>query len=183
MKLIVGLGNPGDKYKNNRHNVGFMFADYLFKRAGSSQLGVGSFKVDNKLQAEVCKINVDNEQIVVAKPQTFMNLSGVSVSKLLGYWKLDIENLIVVHDDLDILLGKYKFQKNIGPKLHNGISSIEKNLGTADFLRVRVGVNNRTSENQMSGESYVLGDFFPEEKTIVEQVFSEIYSKLITHNS
>lgn len=182
MKLIVGLGNPGDKYANNRHNAGFMFADYLIREVMRSTFGVRSqnteFKFDNKLQADICKINISNDQLIIAKPQTFMNLSGEVVRKIVDYFNIDISDVIVAHDDLDLPIGKYKIQKNVGPKLHNGIISIEKHLGTSNFWRIRIGVENRNDNNRISGETYVLQDFTPEEKTIITKTFAEMNQKI-----
>ncbi|MBU1071203.1 aminoacyl-tRNA hydrolase, partial [Patescibacteria group bacterium] len=114
MKLIVGLGNIGEKYKNTRHNVGFMVVDELEKH--KEDLG----------------------KVMLVKPATFMNESGRAVAKMVRFYKLDLDNLYVVHDDLDLKLGEYKIQKGVGPKVHNGILSVEKELGDKEFWRVRV---------------------------------------------
>ncbi len=161
MKLIVGLGNPGVKYQNNRHNVGFMFVDYLTNELGKSD-------------------QLDKSKIKLFKPKTFMNPSGVDVNKVIGKWKLDIENLIVVHDDLDIPLGKFKIQKATGPLLHGGLTSIEQHLGANDFWRVRIGVDNRKPENWVDGETYVLQDFTSEEKITIVESFPKILERLKT---
>jgi len=156
MKLIVGLGNPGLKYKNNRHNVGQMFIDYLIKELTSSRInGLKTYKTD-----------------------CFMNQSGIFVKKLISNFKFQISNLIVVHDDLDIPLGKFKIQKGTGPKLHNGLESIEQELGTKDFWRVRIGVDNRKPDNWTNGEAYVLQDFTSEEKEIINKIFPEILTRM-----
>lgn len=152
MKLIIGLGNPGVKYQNNRHNVGHMFVDYLINELTGSRVN-GLF---------------------LAKTTTFMNLSGKSVQTLMQKHKAKLEDLIIVHDDLDIPLGKFRIVKGYGPKLHNGIDSIEEKLGTRDFLRVRIGVDNRTPENRIPGIEYVLQDFGEEEKKAVLNIFSQI---------
>lgn len=174
MKLIVGLGNPGEQYKNNRHNVGFMFVDYLLTQLTDSR--INGFKSDKYLSSEVCHIP---SEIILTKPTTFMNRSGEAINSCVTRYMLHVTyDLIVVHDDLDIPLGKFKIQKGIGPKLHNGIASIEQHLKTKDFLRVRIGVDSRTPENHIDGESYVLQNFLPEEKTIIQRLFSEIYNRL-----
>ncbi|QQG44225.1 MAG: aminoacyl-tRNA hydrolase [Candidatus Roizmanbacteria bacterium] len=175
MKLLIGLGNPGKKYINNRHNVGFMFVDYIINSVNQNF----DLKKDNKLKANVYKLKFNGEDFIVAKPQTFMNLSGNAVQKIISNFKLQISNLIVVHDDLDIPLGKFKIQKGVGPKLHNGLTSIEESLKTKDFLRIRIGVENRSEENRLPGEAYVLQDFTTEEKEIITKVFEEIRKKLI----
>ena len=147
MKVIVGLGNPGKKYQNNRHNVGQMLVDYL----------------QDPPQTELKLIKTD----------CFMNESGIFVKKL----KVKPENLYVVHDDLDIPLGKFHIQFGVGPQLHNGLESIEQHLNTKDFWRIRIGVDNRKSP--ADGETYVLNDFTNEEKSLLEeQIFPKILSQL-----
>lgn len=144
MKLLVGLGNPGAKYEQTRHNVGFMFLDYL--------------KQQHKL----------DKQVQTLKPETYMNRSGIAVSRELSFYKLQPADLMVVHDDLDLKLGEFKIQFGKGPKLHNGIESIEHSIGSKEFWRVRVGVDNRVPDNRVSGESYVLQNFTPEELLLLQ---------------
>src|SRR3990167_1232190 len=117
MKLVVGLGNPGDKYKNNRHNVGYIVVDAL----------EGAGLVDG-LKAE--------------KTNVYMNDSGEAVKKFKNFYKVTPANLYIVHDDLDIPLGQYKLQLGKGPKVHNGVNDIELKLGTPEFWRIRIGVDN-----------------------------------------
>ncbi len=112
-----------------------------------------------------------DEAIYFAKTTTYMNLSGKSVQALMQKHKARLEDLIIVHDDLDIPLGKFRIVKGYGPKLHNGIDSIEEKLGTKDFLRVRIGVDNRTPENRIPGIEYVLQDFTEDEARIVQNTF------------
>ena len=175
MKLIVGLGNPGEKYKNNRHNVGFQFVDYIAKL-------LHCYIVKNKQSNNVTIQQCNN--VLLAKPLTFMNNSGPAVTKLIKNFKFQISNLIVVHDDLDIPLGKFKIQKATGPQLHNGIESVEKALRTKNFWRVRIGVDNRPFLNdperakRVEGETYVLQDFTQEEKQQINQFFPTIYQRL-----
>ncbi|MBI2268595.1 MAG: aminoacyl-tRNA hydrolase [Candidatus Blackburnbacteria bacterium] len=168
MKLLVGLGNLGEKFKNNRHNVGFMVVDKL-----RSTICCDAEWVENKkLKAVVYR--TETADLVLAKPQTFMNNSGEAVSKLINWFKVNPEDLYVIHDDLDIKLGEYKIQKGKGPKLHYGLQSIEDTLGTGDFWRVRVGVDNRASDDRIAGERYVLEDLTEYEKGVVDRVVSEI---------
>jgi len=155
MKLIVGLGNPGEKYKNNRHNIGYLVVEALSKR---------------RLP----------DSVVVKKTNIFMNESGKSVRKLVEQYRLNPTDLWVIHDDLDIALGSYKLQKGKGPKLHNGVNSIERELGTDEFWRVRVGVDNRGTYERTSGEEYVLQDFSDEERELLEPVINKICKKLAT---
>lgn len=164
MKFIVGLGNPGPKYQNNRHNVGHMMIDYV-----------------DQVQRSKFKNQSYNLKFKVIKTDCYMNESGKFVKKTIENCKLKIENLIVVHDDLDIPLGKFKIQKGTGPQLHNGIESIEKAIGTKDFWRIRIGVDNRPLTGNIDGETYVLNNFTPEEIKIVNQTFPRILSLLQTN--
>ena len=152
MYLIVGLGNPGDKYANTRHNAGFMFVDFLEK-------ALSEVKTDEKIK--------------FLKPQTFMNASGTEVKKTLDYYKIDATHLLVAHDDLDIPLGKFKIDEDTGPLLHNGISSIETALGTNEFYRVRLGVDHRL-EQKIPGERYVLERFTDGELQTLHDLFPEV---------
>ena len=167
MKLIIGLGNPGDKYKNNRHNVGFKFLDFLSK--------------DNNWQESKSAnllykwIEINRKKTELVKPQGYMNNSGFSVKKVLAkHQNIKLEEVYIVHDDLDIPLGKFKIDHATGPKLHNGIKSIEETLKTKDFWRIRIGVDNRKKESWIDGERYVLSDFTREELAIINKVFLEI---------
>lgn len=146
MRLIVGLGNPGEKYEATRHNVGFVVVDNIARHGGKEWL-------ENSYTDSMV---IRENEFVLAKPLTFMNSSGVAVNKLLKFFELQPEDMIVVHDDLDITLGEYKIQFAKGPKVHNGVNSIENHLGTDKFWRARVGVENRDPENRIPGESYVL---------------------------
>jgi len=155
MKLIVGLGNPGEKYLNNRHNTGQLVVETLLKKFLP-------------------------KDFIVKKSQVFMNESGTFVKKLVEQYHIKPSDLWVIHDDLDIPLGSYKIQKGKGPKLHNGINSIEREMGTDEFWRVRIGVDSRDSESRISGEEYVLQDFTDEDKEILDKVVQEICKKLLT---
>ena len=173
MKLIVGLGNPGEQYKNNRHNVGHLFVEYLAEKL--SELSAPTWKHDKYLLSDICTVSSD---VVLAKPATYMNKSGEAVRKLMEKWNLTTESLVVVHDDLDIPLGKFRIVTGYGPKLHNGIESIENHLHKNDFVRVRIGVDNRPPENRIPGIDYVLQDFTAIETQIIPTVFSEIFALL-----
>jgi PTH1 family peptidyl-tRNA hydrolase len=176
MKLIVGLGNVGDEYKDNRHNVGFMVVERF-----ASTRTYREWESKSKLVSQI--INIKN-QVVLAKPETMMNDSGKSVSALASYYKLHATDLFIVHDDLDIKLGEYKIQKGKGPKDHKGLNSIYEKLGTKDFWHVRVGINNDTSRiaddvSRLAGDKYVLQDFTEDEKEVVDQVIEKIIEDLI----
>lgn len=177
MKLLACLGNPGKEYENNRHNAGFMFADYVVNKYQISNI---NYHYDKYLHSEISEIPIDNKSVFLIKPQTFMNASGESLSACIARFSPRIsDDLFVIHDDLDIPLGKFKIQKGEGPKLHNGIESIEKHLKTKDFWRVRIGIDNRNSEKRIDGETYVLQDFTAEEKNILTtDIFPKILSRL-----
>ena len=160
MKVIVGLGNPGEKYAKNRHNVGFMTIDRI-----------------KEFDGEVLKTG----EVILVKPQTFMNRSGEAVSQIVNFYKVPADDLIVVHDDLDIKLGEYKIQKGVGPKVHNGLTSIEERLGRTDFWRVRVGIDSRqpAADSRQSGEDYVLSDFSSDEEISINKIIKEIIDQLV----
>lgn len=193
MKIIVGLGNPGSKYEYNRHNVGFMVVDELVKETQDLKLKTQSeelkFKYDKKLQSLILTTlkptthhpqpTTYDLQLILAKPTTFMNSSGAAVKKLITHYKVNTSDLWVIHDDLDLRLGEYKIQFGVGPKLHYGISSIEKSLGTKDFWRVRVGVDNRKPENRIPGEEYVLQNFTKNEMFSVKEVIKRVVEDLM----
>jgi PTH1 family peptidyl-tRNA hydrolase len=150
MKIVVGLGNPGEGYINTRHNVGFLV--------------VGALKNLN--------------QIKIFKSDKFMNESGSFVKKVVDQYKLDLSNLYIVHDDLDIKLGEYKIQFGKGPKDHNGLASIDEVLGTDQYWHVRIGIDNRPLDNKPMGIEYVLQNFSDEEKVILNKVIKEVCHKL-----
>ena len=134
MKLIVGLGNPGDKYKGTRHNVGFMCLDRI--------ADYNNITFKQKFNGLSCEYNVNGEKVILLKPDTFMNNSGEAVIKYLTFYKCEIEDVIVVYDDLDIDFGKIRIKGKSSSGGHNGIKSIINHLKTEDFLKVKIGVNN-----------------------------------------
>lgn len=168
MYLIIGLGNPGENYEKTRHNAGFLFINKL--------AGKEKYVVDRKMEAEILK----KGDVVLVKPFTFMNDTGRAVRKIMGFYKLSIENVVVVHDDLDIAFGEYKIQKEIGPKVHNGIKSIEQYLGRKDFLRVRVGIDNRQpGVSYGTGADYVLSKMSKEELKEIDGTIEEAIKELV----
>lgn len=172
MKLIVGLGNPGEKYASTRHNIGFVVLDELARR----QIPNTKFQIANKFKSEI----IQTKEYILVKPQTFMNDSGTAVAKICHFYKVKYEDLYVVHDDLDIQLGSYKIQHGKGPKVHHGISSVEEKLGTDKFWNVRIGVENRVVRGNkgVPGVVYSLQDFTSEERTIIQQVVNDVCSDL-----
>jgi len=155
MWLIVGLGNPGNQYSLTRHNIGFMAVDYLAK-------GLGNPPVKNQFKAEIFQTKIGDHQVILCKPQTFMNLSGESVQPLLGFYKIPMDHLIVMHDEIDQPYGQMKIQKNRGHGGHNGIKSISGLLGSADYIRLRLGVGRPENPN-IPVADYVLNKFTQDE--------------------
>lgn len=153
MKLIIGLGNPESKYKNNRHNVGQIFCDYI--------------KDKNKLK----KYNV-------VLSTNYMNDSGSFVSSQVKKSNLNLNNLYIVHDDLDIKIGEFKIQLAKGPKDHNGLNDIYEKLGSKEFWHIRIGVDDRELGDRVEGKDYVLSDFTTEEKELLNNVFYNICKEL-----
>ncbi|PID52406.1 MAG: aminoacyl-tRNA hydrolase [Candidatus Moraniibacteriota bacterium] len=178
MKIIVGLGNPGQKYENTRHNVGFLFVDAL-----QQQHEFPEFSPKKKFFAEVTeKIFLNNEKIVLVKPDTFMNNSGRAVGAIMNYYNIETDDLIVVHDDLDIEIGHYKRVRDIRAAGHNGIQDIIEYIGTQDFMRIRIGVEtkgSRKNRGEISGKKFVLQNFDKKEQaeinTVIDQIIQELF--------
>ena len=170
MKLIAGLGNKGSEYKDTRHNVGFMLVEKLVEKRGKEK----KFSIDKKFESEVAKI----DGLILIKPQTFMNNSGRAVRKVLDFYKMETGDLVIVHDDLDIKMGEFKIQKGIGPKIHNGLNSVEQILSTKDFLRVRIGVDNRQPGTFYgNGADFVLAKLTSNENKILDEVMERVCAK------
>jgi PTH1 family peptidyl-tRNA hydrolase len=171
LKLIVGLGNPGFLYARNRHNVGFMCVSHLARqqkirfdrKQGHARTGIG---------------NIAGYKAVLARPQTYMNASGESVSALMKKLNVKPADLIVIHDDLDLPPGKIRLRLGGGSGGHRGIDSIIARIGTPDFYRVRVGIGRPdTAENPAKEEvviAYVLNDFTPEERKIIDETIPRV---------
>jgi PTH1 family peptidyl-tRNA hydrolase len=178
MKLVVGLGNPGKEYEGTRHNVGFLVIDKLIN---NEQL-----TISKKLNAGVLKTTLDKKRVVFAKPQTFMNNSGVAVQALLNFYKLKPENLVVIHDDKDVPLGEIRVQAGRGSAGHHGVDSIIENLGTKDFTRIRIGiapvVTSATppTPSWKEGEiaNFVLNKFTKEEQKILNGVVKNVMEEI-----
>lgn len=148
--LVVGLGNPGPKYAGNRHNAGFMVVDALAADKGERWKA-------HKTHAEVVETRIDGAAVVLAKPRTFMNLSGGPITGLAKFYKVPMERIIVVHDEMDIDYGALKLKKGGGSGGHNGLKSTTASLGGPDYLRVRFGVGR--PPGRMDPAAYVLRDF------------------------
>lgn len=172
MKLIVGLGNPGREYKGTRHNVGFMVLD--------EYLGKVNWK--NKMESEIFIKEVNNEQIIFVKPLTYMNLSGLSVSKIINFYKIDIKDILIIQDDLDMSLGTYKIKRNSSSGGHNGIKSIISEVKSEAFARLKIGID---TSSPIPVDKYVLGKFSTAELNEISKnmnTFINIIDKFINTN-
>jgi PTH1 family peptidyl-tRNA hydrolase len=183
MWLVVGLGNPGGKYILTRHNIGFMALD-------AYATSVGGPRWKEEKQALTTRLKLEDVEVMFAKPQTFMNKSGESVRALMDYYKIPMEQLIVLHDEIEIGFGAIKVHKNRGAGGHNGLKSLNEMLGTQDYVRLRLGVG-RPPHPQMDVAAYVLQNFSQEEQThlhdflavagdAVESLIFDGYSKAAT---
>ncbi len=161
--LIVGLGNPGRSYRDNRHNIGFMAVERLAK---AHQLS--SMTVQNK--AIVVNGRLHNKKVIIAKPQTFMNLSGNSVAPLAAYYKIPLENILVIYDELDLPFGTIRLRERGGAGGHNGMKSLISHLGQ-DFARVRLGIGR--PQGRMPVHAYVLQNFHKNDQPLLEDVLTE----------
>lgn len=166
MNLIIGLGNPGKKYDNTRHNVGFFTIDKIALKYDID------LKVEKKFKAIVGSGIINEEKTIIVKPQTFMNESGISVKSIIDFYKIPIQNILVIHDDKDIPLGKYRKQTDRGPAGHNGIKSIISNIGTQNFTRFRIGILAETPIEDTA--DFVLSSFSKSEKETINNLIEEI---------
>lgn len=171
--IIVGLGNPGEKYKKTTHNVGFRVIEYLHEKGDFSLLEKNKY-----LDAVIARGTINEKEIVLVLPQTFMNLSGVSVKKSLHYFKINPNSLIVIHDDTDLTIGTIRFSLSRGSAGHKGVDSIIKNIKTKNFIRVRIGVN----KNNKKAKDIVLKNI-PTSNNKIEEVAALEVIKSLSDNS
>ena len=158
MKLIVGLGNPGKQYENTRHNIGFIFIDSF-----ANSLGIQISKEKyNGLYAEAI---INGEKIILLKPLSYMNLSGEVIIKFVNFFKINIEDILIINDDLDMDFGRIRLKSNGSSGGHNGLKNIELHLGTQNFKRLKFGI---AKNKLIDTKDYVLGNFNKEEKEIIE---------------
>ena len=173
MKLVVGLGNPGLKYQKTRHNIGFMVIDEVLRIIGEQS------KFDSKFNAEVAIININGQKVCFAKPSTFMNLSGEAISKIMKYYDIQVEELLVIVDDVNLETGKLRLRETGGHGGHNGLRNIIGLIHTENFKRVRIGVDNNPV---MPLDQYVLGQFTQDQLSILHrsiQFTTEIINQFI----
>lgn len=160
MKLVVGLGNPGEEYSKTRHNVGYMFLDKYYS----------DFTLNKKFKAMELNTKIGDENVILIKPITYMNSSGDSIGLYKNYYKVNDSDILVIHDDMDISLGDYKLSFNHGAGGHNGIKDIINNLSSKEFYRLRIGI----SKNDKEMKEYVLDKFGKKELTIIDETLSKL---------
>ena len=157
MKLIVGLGNPGMKYKKTRHNVGYMVLDNYLKNV----------KWFSKKNSYLYERVINNEKIIFIKPKTYMNLSGIAVKEAVDYFKINKNNILVIQDDVDMKIGTYKLKKNSTDGGHNGIKSISNYLKTKDYLRLKIGIKKDTKKDT---SAFVLSKFNKDDNILLNNI-------------
>lgn len=170
MKLIVGLGNVGDEYKDTRHNVGFEVVEKMIQKLGFDEIG----KIDKKMSCRLLVGNWGGQKIVFMMPTTYMNNSGLAVEKVKNYYQIDEKDILIIHDDLDLSLGQLMIKKGGGSGGHHGVESVMKSLSSNIFLRIRIGIGkdkNSPVMDKITGANYVLGRF---EKNEMKQVAESI---------
>lgn len=163
--LIAGLGNPGDKYKNNRHNIGFQIINTYLTYFSQN-------KFVDKFDSEYTSINFRENKLHLLKPKTFMNESGIAINKCINFFKIPLENLIVIYDEMDLSPGNIKIKFGGGSAGHNGIKSIINCLGSEKFTRVRVGIGKPVNKEKIS--SYVLSNFTNDELNLFNEIKTNI---------
>ena len=166
MKIIIGLGNPGKKYKNTRHNAGFMILDEIQKKWEFPE-----FELSKKFNVEIST----KKEIILMKPQTFMNLSGEAVQNILDFYKLSPDDILVIHDDKDIALGEYRLADDSTSAGHNGVQNIIDCLGTQKFKRIRIGIG---AETTLPADVFVLQKFSDEELEKIKKVLDEVLKEV-----
>lgn len=179
-KYIVGLGNPGKEYKNNRHNIGFLILEYLTNKYESK------FTLKNKLKSRFSEFKINNLTYRLFLPNTFMNKSGEAVKAIVDWYKLDLDQLFIIVDDIDLPVGRIRYRKKGGSGGHNGLKNIIENLHTQNFNRIRIGIGSPKTIQKSSNYntiSHVLGNISSEEKLILDKVFLKINKSLEQLNS
>ena len=170
MYLIVGLGNPGAKFIHTRHNLGFEVVEELVRKANGKWQMANGWQTEKKFKADICK----GEEVIIAKPLTFMNLSGMAVEPIASYYKIPVENIIVIHDELDLPLGHIKIRIGGSGAGHHGIESVMEKLGDEKFIRVRLGISNwhaisgEHKHAAFQAEKFVVDNFVDNEKSKVK---------------
>lgn len=164
MKLIVGLGNPGREYENTRHNIGFQTIDKY-----ASKLGVSISK--SKFNGLYGETMVSGDKVILLKPQSYINLSGEVIRKFVDFYKINIDDILIIHDDLDLEVGTYKIKQKGSSGGHNGLKNIELHLGTQEYKRIKIGISNNKN---IDTKDYVLGKLSNEEEKQLNEVKNDI---------
>lgn len=173
MLIIFGLGNPGEIYTRSRHNTGFIILDYI-----ASEFKI-NFQYVPKLFSMISELIIDNKKVLLVKPQTYMNLSGDAVLKVLNFFKSDVNKIRVIYDDKDIYLGNIRIRLSGSSGGHNGIKSIIKSINNDGFARIRVGIGSDTIKDTVR---YVLSNFTNTELKIIKQCFDLCWNDILKEN-
>jgi len=171
LKLVIGLGNPGKEYSMTRHNAGFMVVDKL---ADAYRISMDK----NKFDSIYGKGKIRGNDVMLAKPQAFMNLSGPPVQKLAGFYRISCEDMLIIHDDIDLAFGRIKIKEKGGDGGHKGIRSIKDAFGGGNFTRLRIGIGR--SEAGADVVDHVLGRFNPEEKALLDKIIATAMDAVLT---
>lgn len=169
MKLIVGLGNPGKEYENTRHNIGYIFIDSL-----ADKLGISIDK--KKFNGLYTEAVINNKKVLLVKPLSYMNLSGEVVEKFVNFYKIDINDILIINDDLDLDVGRVRLRLRGSSGGHNGLKNIALHLKTEDFKRLKIGISNN---KLIDTKDYVLGKFTKEDKEIINNLKDKIVNLLM----
>lgn len=167
--LIVGLGNPGSEYEYNRHNIGFMALDAI-----ADKFSLTNFR--RKFKGQMVEGKIEGRKVVLLKPETFMNLSGQSVSELASYYKIPVGKMVVIHDELDLPPGKLRVKTGGGAAGHNGLKSLDQHLPSNEYHRIRIGIGHPGDRDMVS--NYVLSDFAKADKPWIEDLCAAIANNI-----
>lgn len=170
--LIAGLGNPGNKFTHTRHNAGFMAIDAI-----ASKFQFPIFNSQSIFNAQISNGIMKNKKIILAKPQTFMNESGKAIKSIADYYKISTDNIIIIHDDLDIALGNYKIARDRSSAGHKGVQSTINALSTKDFSRIRIGITPPSGQS-IPTENFVLEKFAKDEQKIIDEVIEKVCDEI-----
>jgi PTH1 family peptidyl-tRNA hydrolase len=163
MKLIVGLGNPGKQYAKTRHNVGFMVIDSLLNKLGNP-------KLKEKFNGLFYECDISGDKVILLKPQSYINLSGEVINRFVNYYNIKVDDIIIINDDMDLDLGRYKLKPSGSSAGHNGLKSVEQNLKTDEYKRLKIGISN---DKTIDAKDYVLGKFRKEELDTINEVIEK----------
>lgn len=175
MKIIIGLGNPEKKYQKTRHNIGFTTLDEFQKSFAGN---FNAFTLDKKLKSELSQGEINKEKIILLKTQDYYNNSGIILKNVLNYYKSNLNNVIVVHDDLDLPIGQIKIVKNAGAAGNNGVQSIIENFKTKNFIRIRIGISNKIKLKKDAAD-FVLNKFSSNDKKLLKESVKNAQNAII----